>query len=81
MYEKRKRDHEFFRDPKKIQEFSSMIECFYFVDGRVSTKSPNWIVDYDSSTNVIMVLYGQVVAGPPGSGKTTYCTGMQEYLR
>jgi GTPase SAR1 family protein len=28
-----------------------------------------------------MVLYGQVVAGPPGSGKTTYCNGMQEYLR
>eukprot|EP00536_Pseudo-nitzschia_multiseries_P007424 jgi/Psemu1/240224/estExt_Genewise1.C_1750063 len=28
-----------------------------------------------------MVVYGQVVAGPPGSGKTTYCTGMQEYLR
>ena len=26
-------------------------------------------------------LYGQVVAGPPGSGKTTYCTGMQDYLR
>lgn len=26
-------------------------------------------------------IYGQVVAGPPGSGKTTYCTGMQEYLR
>lgn len=26
-------------------------------------------------------LYGQVVAGPPGAGKTTYCTGMQEYLR
>ena len=26
-------------------------------------------------------LYGQVVAGPPGSGKTTYCNGMQQYLR
>lgn len=26
-------------------------------------------------------LYGQVVAGPPGAGKTTYCAGMQEYLR
>eukprot|EP00980_Cylindrotheca_fusiformis_P004999 scaffold1062_cov130-Cylindrotheca_fusiformis.AAC.5 len=26
-------------------------------------------------------IYGQVVAGPPGSGKTTYCTGMEEYLR
>lgn len=26
-------------------------------------------------------IYGQVIVGPPGSGKTTYCTGMQEYLR
>ena len=28
-----------------------------------------------------MVLYGQVVVGAPGSGKTTYCNGMQQYLR
>lgn len=28
-----------------------------------------------------MVLYGQIVIGPPGSGKTTYCDGMQQYLR
>ncbi|KAL3921427.1 MAG: hypothetical protein SGILL_002750, partial [Bacillariaceae sp.] len=28
-----------------------------------------------------MPIYGQVVAGPPGSGKTTYCVGMQDYLR
>mmetsp|Transcript_21699 Transcript_21699/g.30421 ORF Transcript_21699/g.30421 Transcript_21699/m.30421 type:complete len:414 (-) Transcript_21699:22-1263(-) len=28
-----------------------------------------------------MVLYGQVILGPPGSGKTTYCDGMQQYLR
>ncbi|XP_069751598.1 GPN-loop GTPase 2 [Narcine bancroftii] len=27
-----------------------------------------------------MVIFGQVVIGPPGSGKTTYCTGMQEFL-
>ena len=26
-------------------------------------------------------MYGQVVVGPPGSGKTTYCNGMQQYLR
>lgn len=26
-------------------------------------------------------IYGQVVVGPPGSGKTTYCNGMQQYLR
>jgi len=26
-------------------------------------------------------IYGQVVIGPPGSGKTTYCNGMQQYLR
>jgi GTPase SAR1 family protein len=28
-----------------------------------------------------MVVYGQVVVGPPGAGKTTYCNGMQQYLR
>ncbi len=27
------------------------------------------------------IIYGQVVVGPPGSGKTTYCNGMQQYLR
>ncbi|XP_030074309.1 GPN-loop GTPase 2 [Microcaecilia unicolor] len=26
------------------------------------------------------VAFGQVVIGPPGSGKTTYCLGMQEFL-
>ncbi|CAK9079219.1 GPN-loop GTPase 2 (ATP-binding domain 1 family member B), partial [Durusdinium trenchii] len=25
--------------------------------------------------------FGQVVVGPPGSGKTTYCRGMQEFMR
>lgn len=28
-----------------------------------------------------VVRYGQVVVGPPGSGKTTYCNGMQQYLK
>lgn len=26
------------------------------------------------------IIYGQVVCGPPGSGKTTFCNGMQQYL-
>ncbi|KFH07929.1 GTPase, partial [Toxoplasma gondii VAND] len=25
--------------------------------------------------------YGQLVIGPPGSGKSTYCNGMQQMLR
>lgn len=28
-----------------------------------------------------MPTYGQIVVGPPGAGKTTYCAGMQQYLR
>jgi GTPase SAR1 family protein len=32
-----------------------------------------------SKNNVVR--YGQVVVGGPGSGKTTYCDGMQQYLR
>ena len=27
-----------------------------------------------------MVAFGQVVIGPPGSGKTTYCHAMQQFL-
>jgi hypothetical protein len=26
-------------------------------------------------------VYGQVVIGPPGSGKTTYCNGMSQFLQ
>ena len=27
------------------------------------------------------VTFGQIVIGPPGSGKTTYCNGMAQLLR
>ncbi len=37
--------------------------------------------EISNPTTMMSPLYGQVVAGPPGAGKTTYCTGMQEYLR
>ncbi|KAH0453749.1 hypothetical protein IEQ34_018073 [Dendrobium chrysotoxum] len=28
-----------------------------------------------------MTGFGQVVIGPPGSGKTTYCNGMSQFLK
>lgn len=27
-----------------------------------------------------MTMFGQLVIGPPGAGKTTYCKAMQEFL-
>eukprot|EP00189_Rhodosorus_marinus_P004590 CAMPEP_0113972762 /NCGR_PEP_ID=MMETSP0011_2-20120614/13784_1 /TAXON_ID=101924 /ORGANISM="Rhodosorus marinus" /LENGTH=295 /DNA_ID=CAMNT_0000990029 /DNA_START=106 /DNA_END=993 /DNA_ORIENTATION=- /assembly_acc=CAM_ASM_000156 len=28
-----------------------------------------------------MVMFGQIVVGPPGSGKSTYCAGMQQFYK
>jgi len=35
----------------------------------------------DDSTIVSSPIFGQIVAGPPGSGKTTYCKNIAEILR
>ena len=32
-------------------------------------------------TTKVKVRFGQLVIGPPGSGKTTYCDGMAQFLR
>ena len=34
-----------------------------------------------TSLQQAMVRFGQIVVGPPGSGKTTYCLGMCQYLK
>ncbi|CAI9777187.1 unnamed protein product [Fraxinus pennsylvanica] len=39
------------------------------------------IVDVDRSMFVRAELEGWVVIGPPGSGKTTYCNGMSQFLQ
>jgi len=35
----------------------------------------------DKKTKIANTSFGQVVIGPPGSGKTTYCNGMQQLMR
>lgn len=34
-----------------------------------------------SSVKNVKVNFGQIVIGPPGSGKTTYCNGMQQFMK
>ena len=34
-----------------------------------------------SSANTFLMIYGQVVLGPPGSGKSTYCYALQQYFK
>lgn len=33
-----------------------------------------------SSSSGVEMVFGQIVIGPPGSGKTTYCNGMSQFL-
>ena len=54
------------------------------ISSRLQTKNSPPHLTYarvPSPLHNIMVLYGQIVIGAPGSGKTTYCDGMQQYLR
>ncbi len=38
-------------------------------------------MSHDPQLDINFYRYGQVVVGPCGSGKTTYCDGMQQYLQ
>jgi len=37
-------------------------------------------ISISSSQYLHMVYFGQVILGPPGSGKTTYCNGMSMFI-
>lgn len=56
------------------QAFRSLILFLFFLHIMATQNT-------SATTNSNTVLYGQVVVGPPGAGKTTYCDGMQQYLR
>ncbi|CAN0520363.1 unnamed protein product, partial [Ectocarpus sp. 12 AP-2014] len=42
---------------------------------------PFLLSSLSSVASLVMVRFGQVVVGPPGSGKTTYCLGMCQYMK
>lgn len=44
-------------------------------NNKIVSKSLNWFEEEKSKMS-----FGQIVAGPPGSGKSTYCKGMKEFL-
>jgi hypothetical protein len=50
-------------------------------DRSTHTHIHTYIHTYTHTLTTGMERFGQVVVGPPGSGKTTYCFGMQQLLR
>jgi len=47
----------------------------------ISTSTSSNKSNAPTTSEQSQVIYGQIVLGPPGSGKTTYCFRMAEYLR
>jgi GPN-loop GTPase len=50
-------------------------------DKTIVNHNNNTIHNDNDRDRHVVPWYGQVVVGPPGSGKTTYCDGMQQYLK
>ena len=52
--------------------------CFFFVNqALIITFSTGGLVRY---TKIIVMPFAQLVIGPPGSGKSTYCEGMSQFM-
>lgn len=62
----------------KVALFSKKL-LFSLVDVRLHSGEPLFFM-MSSHPSKPALHFGQVVIGPPGSGKTTYCRGMQEFL-
>ena len=57
-----------------ITEEKSCFQATFQVKQSVKTKNMSKIKE-------VKINFGQVVIGPPGSGKTTYCNGMQQLMK
>nr|XP_056702402.1 GPN-loop GTPase 2 [Euleptes europaea] len=61
--------------PSALGIFVASAYCFH-TDRSVEKETPIMSKSHKPSS----LAFGQAVIGPPGSGKTTYCLGMQEFL-
>ena len=66
----------------KHNQFCNFLVCIAEISYLFLQIPLSWkIFQYQYFIERSRMVFGQVVIGPPGSGKTTYCNGMSQFLK